>query len=304
MDKLQAMHTFVAIVERGSLTAAAGELGRSLPTVVRTLAALEEALGARLLARTTRRIALTEEGRRYLERCRRVLAEVHEAEAELVAGRSEPVGAVSITAPALFGQLHVVPGVAGYLERHRRARVELLLLDRVVNLVEEGVDVAVRIAHLEDSTLIARRAGQIRQVLCASPRYLARAGRPDHPRELERHECVLRSRHDGAASWRFDDGDRRLTVHPEGRFACNTVAGTHEACVAGAGIGRFLSYQVRDAVRAGRLEVLLPAFEPPPIPVSLVHAHARLVPVRVRALVDWLADDLRRRLDPAGDGGH
>ena len=297
MDKLQAMHTFVTIVDRGSLTAAAGELGKSLPTVVRTLAALEEALNARLLARTTRRIALTEEGRRYLERCRRVLAEVREAEDELVAGRSEPEGAVSITAPALFGQLHVVPGIASYVHEHPRVRVDLLLLDRVVNLVEEGIDVAVRIAHLEDSTLIARAVGQIRPVLCASPAYLERAGRPTHPRELATHDCVLRSQHDAAAVWRFHDDGRPLSVHPGGRFTCNTVAGTLAACAAGAGVGHFLSYQVREAVDAGRLVIVLPAFEPPPVPVSLVHAHARLVPARVRALVDWLAQDLRARLD-------
>lgn len=295
MDRLQAMHTFVTIAEQGSLTAAARALGKSLPTVVRTLAALEAHLQARLLSRTTRRMALTDEGRRYLERCHQILAQVADAEAEVV-DDGEAAGQLTVTAPVLFGQLHVVPGVAAFLERHPRVAVDLLLLDQVVDLVEEGVDIAVRIARLEDSSLVARRVGQVRRVICASPRYLERAGRPAHPRDLPGFECLRwRTRH-GGNTWRFQEQGRPFNVHPRGRFASNHVAGALNACVAGVGIASFLSYQVAPHLASGALQVLLPEFELDPIPVSLVHTHARLVPPRVRTLMDWLAEDVGARL--------
>jgi DNA-binding transcriptional LysR family regulator len=289
------MEVFVAIVDHGSLTGAARSLGRSLPTVVRTLSVLEAHLDTRLLNRTTRRIALTDEGRRYLARCRRILADVQDAESELADG-NEPAGQVTVTAPVLFGQMHVVPGIAGFLARHLRARVDLLLLDKVISLVDEGVDLAVRIAHLEDSSLVARRVGHIRRVLCASPAYLERAGYPHHPRELSGRDCLRWRTLDGGRVWRFQEAGRLLSVHPQGRFASNHVAAALNACTAGLGIGSFLSYQVADAVRRGQLELLLEEFEPDPIPVSLVHTHARLIPSRVRAMADWLAVDLTARL--------
>jgi DNA-binding transcriptional LysR family regulator len=296
VDKLQAIQTFVCIVEHGSLTAAAAILGRSLPSVVRTLAALEHDLDTRLLARTTRRIALTEEGRRYLEHARHILTAVQDAEAELSAARAEPGGHLSITTPVMFGQMHVVSGVAAFLSRHPQARVDMLLVDRVVNLVDEGIDIAVRIAHLDDSGLVARRVGSIRRMVCASPGYLARAGRPRHPRDVQNFESLLTQPHESGAVWRMRDGKRGVKAHPAGRFSANHVAGTLNACLEGLGLGRFLSYQVDAFVREGRLAVLLEEFEPPPVPVSLVHANARLVPTRIRAMVDWLAEHLAQRL--------
>lgn len=296
MDCLQAMHTFVTIAEQGSLTAAGLALGKSLPTVVRTLAALEEHLQVRLLTRTTRRIALTDEGRSYLERCRQILAQVADAEAEVV-DDGEPAGHLTVTAPVMFGQLHVVPGIASFLERHPRVHVELLLLDQVVNLVDDAVDVAVRIARLEDSGLVARRVGQVRRVLCASPAYLARAGRPRHPRDLTQFECLRWRTRDGGNTWRFREAGREFNVHPRGRFASNHVAAALNACAEGAGIAWFLSYQVASHLASGAMEILLPDFELEPIPVSLVHTHARLVPPRVRALMDWLGRDVGERLE-------
>ena len=295
MDKLKAMETFVTIVDQGSLTAAAQAMGKSLPTVVRTLSTLESALDTRLLTRTTRRIALTEEGRRYLQRCRHILAQVNDAQAELLDG-DEPAGHVTVTAPVLFGQMHVAPGIAAFLQRHARARVDLLLADQLVSLVDEGVDLAVRIAHLEDSGLVARRVGHIRRVLCASPAYLQRAGRPDHPAELTSHECLRWRTLEGGRVWRFRSGTDPFSVTPQGRFASNHVAAARNACITGLGIASFLSYQVADAVRSGELEVLLSGFELDPVPVSLVHGHGRLAPTRVRALADWLASDLGERL--------
>jgi DNA-binding transcriptional LysR family regulator len=302
MDRFQAMQVFVTILDTGSLTAAAESLGKSLPTVVRTLSNLEQSLGARLLTRTTRRIALTEEGRRYLEHCRRILAHVDEAEAELTDQRSEAAGHLTVTAPVLFGQMHVVPGISSFLAHHSQARVDMLLLDRVVDLIDEGVDLAVRIAHLTDSSMIARRVGHIRRVLCASPDYLAQAGIPATPHELSHFECVRWRTQEGGNLWRFRDPNASsgrshlLNVHPQGRFTSNHVAGAINACAAGLGIGSFLSYQVESLVAQGKLLVLLTEFEQPAIPVSLTHSHTRLVPNRVRTLIDWLADDLGQRL--------
>lgn len=296
MDKLQAIKTFVTIVDRGSLTAAAATLGKSLPSVVRTLAALERNLDTHLLTRTTRRISLTEEGRHYLEHGRRILSAVQDAEDELCAVRTEPTGQLSITAPVMFGQMHVVPGVSGFMTRYPTTRVDMLLVDRVVNLVDEGIDVAVRIAPLEDSGLVAKPVGHIRRVVCASPGYLGRAGRPRHPRDIARFESLLLQAQESGSIWRFRDGDRNISVQPSGRFSSNHVAAALNACVDGLGLGRFLSYQVDTHLRDGRLEVLLEEFEPPPVPVSIVHAHARLAPTRVRVIVDWLTGHLSSRL--------
>lgn len=295
MDKLEAMRTYVAIVDRGSLTAAAEELDRSLPTVVRVLAALEESLGIRLLRRTTRRMSLTPEGQTYLERCRRILMDVEEAELSVTRAQSEPRGAVRMTAPVLFGRMHVAPAVSDFLRRFTEVQVELLLLDRVVNTVEEGVDLAVRIAHLADSTMIAVPVGHVRRVVCASPALLDQLGTPAHPRELAERACV---RFRGIApgdTWRFVEKGRDLPVKVAGSFTCNQAAAAAEACAGGLGFGYFLSYQIEPLVRAKRLAIVLEDFEPPPIPVSLVYPEARLISTRLRALLDWLKDALEAR---------
>ena len=190
MDKLRAMHTFVTIVDEGSLTAAARALGSSLPAVVRLLAALEKELGARLLQRTTRRLTLSEAGRRYLERCREVLGLVNEAEGELRAEQTEPQGKLRVTAPVLFGTRHVAAGITAFIQRYPAVSVDALLLDRVVNLVEEGIDVGVRIGSLDDSSLIARPVASMRRLTVAAPSYLARRGTPQHPRDLAGHDCI------------------------------------------------------------------------------------------------------------------
>jgi DNA-binding transcriptional LysR family regulator len=196
MNKLAAMETFVRIVDRGSLTAAAVALDTSLPSVVRTLAALERELGVRLLNRTTRRIHLTDEGAQYLERCRAILSAVQETEAAFTSGRAEPQGRLAVTASVLFGRRYVAPMVSDFLRRHPKVSAELLFVDRVVDLVEEGIDVAVRIAHLPDSSLVALPVGKVRRVVCASPEYLRRRGTPRAPQDLREHTCI---RHTGNA---------------------------------------------------------------------------------------------------------
>jgi len=297
MDKLQAMHVFVQIAEQGSLTAAAEAMGKSLPSVVRVLATLEESLQVRLFNRTTRRIALTEEGRLYLEQCRQILADVEEAERSLGQYQSEPKGLITVTAPLRFGEIHVAPAVSGFLERYPNTRVNLSLHDRLVDLLEEGVDIAVRIAHLSDSTLIAKPVGSVREVVCASPSLLERVGIPERPEELANLPCVQFTGMSSSPQWEFVREEQQRVVPIKSILTCNQVGATLQACVYGVGFGRFLCYQAAPYVKAGRLVKVLADFEPPALPLSLVYPHARLLSSRVRAMVDWLASSLQDSLE-------
>lgn len=290
MDKLKAIQTFVHIAEHGSLTKAARAQQNSPPAVVRALAALEAHLGARLFQRTTRRIALTEEGKRYLESCRNVLAAVEEADAGLTAGTHEPAGQLTVTAPVLFGHMHVAPAVTRFLQRYEKMRCSMLLHDRVVNLLEEGIDVAIRISPLDDSSLVALPLGRIRSVVAASPDYLRRFGLPRHPNDLREANCLRNNA--SSPNWSFRERSRTFHVPVKGNLDFNHVAPTLEACAAGMGFGRFLSYQVAPFVRQNRLSVVLEAFEPTPRPVSIVYPHARLVPARTRVFIDWMREEL------------
>ena len=295
MDKLAAMRAFVEIVDRGSLSAAAVTLGRSLPTMVRMLAALERSLGVVLLRRTTRRMSLTPEGRVYLERCRRILADVAETEDVVGATRAEPRGRLRVTAPVLFGQMHVVPVITTFLAAHPGVQIELLLVDRMLDLVEEGIDAAVRIARLPDSSAIAIAVGSMRRVVCASPALLRRVGTPRRPEALAARPCVRFHGLAPNAAWHFEDAGRPVVVPIEGPLTTNQSAAAVTACVAGLGFGLFLAYQVASEVAAGRLRVVLPGYEPPPLPVSLVHPEARLVFPRLRIFLDWMTRRLRRQ---------
>jgi DNA-binding transcriptional LysR family regulator len=245
MDKLWAMQAFVAIAERGSITAAAETLSTSTPSLVRTLAALEQELGVRLLNRTTRRQQLTDEGMEYLERSRHILSQILEADAAVSARRTAPQGRLVVTAPALFGRLHVAPAATAFLARFPQVSIELLLLDRVVNLLEEGVDVAVRIAHLADSSLVAVPVGEIRRVICASPAFLRRTGIPREPQDLASRPVVRLTTLGQRDEWEFQEAGRRRMVAVAGPFSCNQIDAAIDACLQGLGFGRFLSYQVQ-----------------------------------------------------------
>lgn len=293
MDKLRAMRLALAIADAGSLTAAARAEGTSLPAAVRLLAALEAELGIRLFQRTTRRVALTEAGRNYVERCRTVLGLVHEAEAELHAEQTQPRGKLTVTAPALFGQRHVANGVLAYLQRYPEVQVELSLLDRVVNLVEEGVDVAVRIGSLEDSSLIARHTADMPRVTVAAPAYLARRGVPEHPRELLGHDCVRYSR-GGPSSWLYREAGKVVAVPISGTLSVNLSAVAADACAAGLGVGNFFAYQVAPLVASGALRVILAKFEAPPQPIHIVYP-ARLLPARTRLFIGWMQGHIQEQ---------
>ncbi|HTP26504.1 MAG TPA: LysR substrate-binding domain-containing protein [Anaeromyxobacteraceae bacterium] len=297
MDKLRAMEVFVRIVEEGSLTAAAAALGTSLTSVVRILSSLERALGVRLLNRTTRRIAVTEEGREYLERCRRVLSEVEEAESALTARQIRPVGRLACTAPVVLGRLHVAPLVAGFLSEYPGIRAELLLVDRVVDLLEEGLDVAVRIGHLPDSSLVAVAVGATHRVICASPDYLRRHGTPRRPADLARHRCIEFTGSARGVGWDLREGGKLVRTPIEPVLSINQVDGVLAACVQGLGCVRVLGYQVAELLAAGVLRRVLGECEPTPVPISVVYSHSRLLSSRVRAFVDWAVPRLRQRLN-------
>ena len=296
MNKLHAMGTFATICDRGSLTAAAESLNTSLPTVVRTLAALEKELGVRLLNRTTRRIALTEEGRYYLERCRRVLADIDDAELGLSAQQKEPSGTLSVTASVMFGRMHLAPVVTAFLKQFPGTRVEMLLLDRLVGLVEEGIDVGIRIGTLSDSSLVAVPVGHVRRVVCGSPALLKRVGTPTHPKDLAKLDCIGFTGLAPGPAWTLHEKGRPIPIHAKTVLTCNQAYSSMDACVAGLGFGVFLSYMIRPLEREGKLKVVLREFEPPPLPVSIVYPHARLLSTRVRVFVDWLTKRLPQAL--------
>jgi DNA-binding transcriptional LysR family regulator len=290
MDKFKAMQTFVRIADEGSLTRAAGELGLSLPAVVRSLAAYEAELGVRLFHRTTRRITLTEDGKQHLANCRHVLAAVDESEAQLSAGVREAAGHLTITAPVLFGQMHVAPSVTRFLQSHPRMRCSVLLLDRVTNLIDEGIDLAVRIGHLEDSSLVAVPLGHVRRVVVAHPDYVRKHGAPKHPRELQQRNCIRTA---SGSSWgAFQEKGRTLRVDVSGNLEFNHVLPAVQACADGAGFGMFFSYQVAPFIAQKKLKVVLEKFARPPWPIHVVYPHARLLPARTRAFVDWIREDL------------
>ncbi len=285
MDKLNALRTYVAIVDRGSLPAAAETIGKSLPTVVRTLSDLEGDLGVTLLRRTTRRMSLTDEGRVYLDRARRILSDVADADELVQQSRREPRGLLRVTAPVLFGHMHVAPAVVAFAQKYACVDMDMLLLDRVVNLVEEGVDVAVRIGRLSDSSLIATTVGHMRRVVVASPKLLRQTKVPKHPRRLTELPVVS---FNSRPAWRFVDEGRELNVPVQGRVSFNQAAAAVQACEAGLGYGAFLAYQVAPAVRDKRLRIVLRDFEPPALPVSMVYPEARMMSTRLRTFLDWM----------------
>jgi DNA-binding transcriptional LysR family regulator len=296
MDRLEAMSAFVAVVEAGGFSAAARRLGTPLTTVSRKVADLEDHLRVRLLTRTTRRVTLTDTGQIFFQRCRRLLDELGESE-RLASGEYQaPRGGITISAPLALGRLHLAPIISEFLTAYPEIDVDLRLSDKITNVVEDGIDVAVRVGQLPDSSLKALKVGSIRHVICASPSYLARRGTPSKPSDLGSHHCVTFTGLEGAKEWTFRAGRKveRLTVRS--RLVVNTAEAAADAVNAGIGITRLLCYQVSDAVLDGRLKLLLRKFEPAPLPVSLVSPDARLIPQKLKAFMDFAGPRLKARL--------
>ena len=288
MDRLKAMQTFVQIADQGSLTRAARALGSSLPAVVRALAALETHLGVRLFHRTTRRISLTEEGRSYLHSAREVLAAADAADRALTLDAAEPAGHLTVTAPVLFGHMYVAPAIVRFLQRHTRMRCSVLLHDRPVNLLEEGVDVGIRISALEDSSLVAQQLGSIRRVVVASPAWLRAHGRPAPSARAGARQLRLRA----AEHLRAMDvpGERPAAARWRSRATSSSTTSPRRSRPAPPAWASACSCPTRCCPwwPQGRLEILLEDFEAPPRPVSVIYPHARLLPARTRAFIDWM----------------
>lgn len=297
MDRLEAMSVLVSVAEAGSLSAAARRLGMPLPTVSRKVSELEGHLGARLLVRSTRRLALTDAGRAYVDACRRILGEVDDAERAAAGEYRVPRGTLMVAAPIVFGRLHVLPVVTAFLEAYPEVDARLVLGDRVINLADEHVDVAVRIGRLPDSNLVATRVGAIRLVVCASPAYLARYGTPERPADLAHHRCVTFEGLASPEAWIFGAGRDEVRVPIRSRLVVNTAEAAVDAAVAGVGITRVLSYQALEASRGAALTLLLEDVEPTPAPASLVYGGRWLLPVKLRAFLDFAAPRLRERLE-------
>jgi DNA-binding transcriptional LysR family regulator len=293
MDRLESMAVLVAAVEAGSLSAAARRLDTPLATISRKVAELEAHLNTRLLNRTNRRLTLTDAGQSYVAACRRILEEVGEAERSARGEYSAPKGDLVITAPVSLGRQQVLPVVVEFLRAYPDIDIRMMLADWLVNLVEEQVDLAVRIGELPDSSLVATRVGSIRRVVCGSPAYFAERGMPQRPDDLAAHSCIT---HEGLMSgevWSFAAGKSAVSIPIHSRLVVNTAEAAIDAAIAGIGVTRVLSYQVANAVQSGALVLVLREFESTPSPVSLVHAGGRLLPLKVRAFLDFAAPKLK-----------
>ena len=293
MDRLESMSTLLAAVEAGSLSAASRRLGMPLATVSRKVSELEAHLRTRLVNRTGRRLTLTDAGRSYVTACKRILEDIAEAERAAAGEYAVPKGDLIVTAPVVFGRLHVLPVVTAFLQAYPDIDIRLVLADRVVNLREDDIDVAVRIGELPDSSLVATRVGSVRRVVCASPAYFAARGAPEKPADLASHDCITFEGLTSPESWRFPAGKATQSVAIHSRLAVNTAEAAIDAAVAGIGVTRVLSYQIVGAQRTGTLAVVLRPFEPPPLPVSLVYAGQGLLPLKLRAFLDFAAPRLK-----------
>jgi len=290
MDRIDAMQAFVAVADLRGFAPAARKLGISPSGLTRLIAALEDRLGARLLQRTTRQVALTDIGARYLERVRRILADVEEAESAAEGERTRPNGRLVVSAPVGFGRLHVSPVMSAYLKRYPEVAAELRLADRMINLVEDGVDLAVRIGHLADSSLVARHVGEMRRIVVASPDYLAARGEPATPASIAAHETIQFGAMTAQPDWRFIEAGREVRVACTPRFSTNSADAAIQYAEAGGGLTRVLLYQAAAALKAGRLKIVLAKFEQPALPIHLVYPTSRLLSAKVRSFVDLVAE--------------
>jgi DNA-binding transcriptional LysR family regulator len=285
MDRIDAMQAFVAVADLEGFAPAARKLGLSPSGVTRLVSALEERLGARLLQRTTRSVALTDAGARFLERAWRILADIEEAEAAAEGERLLPRGRLVVSAPVGFGRLHVSPVVSEYLKRYPEVSAELRLSDLNINLVDEGVDLAVRIGHLPDSSLVARHVGQMRRIVVASPGYLDKLGEPQTPEAITTHQTIQ-----FLSGWRFVEDGREIRITATPRLITNSADAAVRYAAEGGGLTQVLAYQAADQIGAGRLKVVLKKFEQPPLPIHVVYPTSRLLSAKVRTFIDLVIE--------------
>ncbi len=293
MDRFHLMSVFIAVAETEGFAAGARRLHISPPAVTRAIATLEEQLGIKLFNRTTRYVRTTEAGQRYLNDAKRILADLKAADEAAAGINAEPLGHLTITAPVMFGRMHVMPGIIDYLERYPGTEVSCIFLDRVVNLLEEDIDVGIRIGELPDSSMQALRVGSVRMALCASPDYLKRNGTPQHPKDLLQHSTIASSAGANTTDWRFHQGKEEFTQRLQPRLSVTTNDAAITAAVQGLGITRLLSYQIAPQIADHKLQSILEDFEAPPLPIHIVHREGRYSSTRVRSFIDLLAEQLR-----------
>ena len=293
MDKFKSISTFVAIAESGSLTAAADRLQTSLPSVTRQLAELENELNVRLFNRTTRKITLTEQGKIYLGHCLKILTALDDADSELHQEQTEPQGKILLTAPVLFGEKIVCPSIMRFIKQYPKVTVEIQLLDRLVNIVDEGFDLGIRIGTMQDSSLVAQELAQIRRVIVASPDYLQNNGIPKSPQDLQQHNCLVFSNSHNQ-SWHFQDKQKNFSQSVSGNFMSNQLATLINACRQGIGLGSFIIYQVLPLIKSGELQIVLADYETPAKALHLLYPESRLLPTRTRLLIDWIKKDIEK----------
>ena len=296
MDRFEAMSAFVAVAEAGSFSAASRKLGTPLATLSRKVSELEEQLKVRLLSRSTRQLALTDSGQEYLTVCKRLLDELHDVERQLSGEYRAPKGELVVSAPIVFGRLYVMPIVVAFLRAYPDVQVDLRLADSVTNLLEDHIDVAVRIGDLPDSAIMAVRAGDIRHVVCASPAYIAAHGAPAHPSALVDHDCISCTALQAPHEWTFKHGNQIERYKVRARLVVTTAEAAADAAIAGAGVTRLLCYQVARAIGDGRLALLMRDQEPNPAPIHLVYPSGRLVPQKLRAFLDFALPRLKAAL--------
>lgn len=286
MDRFRTLEIFIAVAESQGFASGARKCRLSAPVATKAISELEASLGVRLLNRTTRQVSLTDAGKRYLVDARRIVEELKEADASVIGIHAKPVGTLSITAPALFGRLFVTPVVVEYLKQHPQMKATLLFQDRIVNLADEGIDLAVRIGHLPDSSLNAIQLGHVKRVLVGSPSYLKRFGKPKHPKDLTNHTLIAPIQLNPIQDWRFGNADNHLSVRLEPKLITSTNDAAIEAAVLGFGLTRVLSYQVANEVEQRKLKICLDEFEPDPLPVQIVHREGRTSTAKTRTFID------------------
>lgn len=296
MDRLEAMSLVIAVSEAGSFSAASRKLAIPVATISRNVSELEARLKAELFRRSSRGMALTDAGRSYIDACKRIVEQVEDAEKELSGEYRNPKGDLAVTAPWGLGHTHLLPLAIEFLQDHPDIALRLVLTDRIVNVVEENIDVAVRIGALPDSSMMALRVGSIRVVVCASPAYLAARGQPETPDDLRHHDCITIDDVAPPTTWKFAHGSRSIVAPIRTRLTVNTSEAAVLAAIAGAGLARVMSYKMDAAKRAGTLAVVLEDFEPEPLPAHLVYAQRKIAPLKLRAFLNWITPRFKARL--------
>lgn len=299
MDRLDAMSVIIAVTETGSISAASRRLNSPVATVSRRIAELESRVQAQLFQRSSRRMTLTDAGRSYIEACKRIIEQVDDAERQVSGEYRMPKGELAVTMPSGLGHAHLLPLAVEFLEAYPDISLRLVLTDRIVKTLDENVDIAIRVGYLPNSRMIATRIGSIRIVVCGSPSYLNVHGQPKHLSELSKHYCITIDDHVVPTVWRFICGSRARAVAIRSRLCVNTSEAAVLAAIDGAGLARVMSYTMDAANRAGKLAIVLEEFEPEPLPVHIIYAPRKPVPLKLRAFLNWMTPHLRDRLSLA-----